>query len=46
MRISEPKIPEKPHCGLRHFRRILKSDHSGRIFLLVAPATGIVRSGR
>ncbi len=34
MGMSEPKIPEKPHCGRRHFRRILKSDHSGRIFLL------------
>jgi Fe2+ transport system protein FeoA len=32
--MSEPKIPEKSHCGRRRFRRILKSDHSGRIFLL------------
>jgi ferrous iron transport protein A len=28
------EIPENPDCTPGHFRRILKSDHSGRIFLL------------
>ncbi len=29
------KIPGNRHCSPRHFRRILKSDHSGRIFKLL-----------
>ncbi len=34
MGMLDPKIPEKPICDRGRFRRILKSDHSGRIFLL------------
>jgi Fe2+ transport system protein FeoA len=29
------KILDKPNCSPRHFRRILKSDHYGRIFKLL-----------
>jgi Fe2+ transport system protein FeoA len=28
-------IPERPDCSPRHIRRILKSDHSGRILKLL-----------
>jgi Fe2+ transport system protein FeoA len=35
MRLIEMKIPEKPNCSPGHFRRILKSDQSGRIFKLL-----------
>jgi Fe2+ transport system protein FeoA len=35
MGLIEIRIPEKPDCSPRHFRRILKSDHSGRIFKLL-----------
>jgi Fe2+ transport system protein FeoA len=31
----EKAVPEKPNCSPRHVRRILKSDHSGRIFKLL-----------
>jgi ferrous iron transport protein A len=34
MGTSNPKIPPKPICGRTGFGRILKSDHSGRIFVL------------
>ena len=33
--ILDATIPENRHCSPRHFRRILKSDHSGRIFKLL-----------
>jgi Fe2+ transport system protein FeoA len=32
--MSESKIPQNHDCGHRQFGRILKYDHSGRIFLL------------
>jgi ferrous iron transport protein A len=35
MGMLDVTIPENPNCGTRHFRRILKSDHSGRIFKLL-----------
>ena len=35
MGLFDAKIPEKPNCSPRHVRRILKSDHSGRIFKLL-----------
>lgn len=34
MGMSEPKILKKPVCGRKAFGRILKSDHSSRIFAL------------
>ena len=34
MGMSGSKIPQKPICGRMGFGRILKSDHSGRIFVL------------
>lgn len=34
MGLCEPKIPEKLVCGRTPFGRILKSDHSSRIFVL------------
>jgi Fe2+ transport system protein FeoA len=34
MGMSELKIPSKLICGRASFGRILKSDHSGRIFVL------------
>jgi Fe2+ transport system protein FeoA len=34
MGMLDTKIPQKPICSRTRFRRILKSDHSGRIFLL------------
>ncbi len=34
MGMSETKILKKPDCGRTSFSRILKSDHSGRIFTL------------
>jgi Fe2+ transport system protein FeoA len=34
MGMLDAKIPKKSICDRRRFRRILKSDHSGRIFLL------------
>jgi Fe2+ transport system protein FeoA len=34
MGLLDATIPEKPNCTPRHARRILKSDHSGRIFKL------------
>jgi Fe2+ transport system protein FeoA len=34
MGMPEPKIQEKAVCGSAPFGRILKSDHSGRIFVL------------
>ena len=34
MGMFSAKIPENPDCEPRRFRRILKSDQSGRIFLL------------
>ena len=34
MGLSQPKIPVNPDCRPSHFSRILKSDHSSRIFLL------------
>ena len=34
MGMPEPKIPQNQICGRRRFGRILKSDHSGRIFEL------------
>jgi len=36
MGLFDAKIPEKPNCSPRHVRRILKSDHSGRIFKLLS----------
>jgi Fe2+ transport system protein FeoA len=36
MGMLDRKIPKKPICDHRRFRRILKSDHSSRIFLLPA----------
>jgi Fe2+ transport system protein FeoA len=35
MGLIEMKIPGIPNCSPGHFRRILKSDHSGRIFKLL-----------
>ena len=35
MGLFDAKIPEKPNCSPRHVRRILKSDHSGRILRLL-----------
>lgn len=35
MATSTTEIPAKPVCRLRPFRRILKYDHSGRIFRLL-----------
>jgi Fe2+ transport system protein FeoA len=35
MGLLDAAIPENRHCSPRHFRRILKSDHSGRIFKLL-----------
>jgi len=34
MGMFQTKIPENHHCGKSQFGRILKYDHSGRIFLL------------
>jgi len=34
MGVTDPRIPSKPICGGTGFGRILKSDHSGRIFVL------------
>jgi len=34
MGMRDPKIPSKPVCGQTGFGRILKSDHSSRIFVL------------
>lgn len=34
MGMLDADIPEDPVCRPAHFRRILKSDHSGRIFIL------------
>ncbi len=34
MGMSESKIPQNHDCSRGHFGRILKYDHSGRIFLL------------
>ena len=34
MGAAERQIPENPDCNQGYFRRILISDHSGRIFLL------------
>ena len=34
MGLFQFKTPTNPDCRPGHFRRILKSDHSGRIFLL------------
>ncbi len=36
MGLSNAKIPENQDCSPRHVRRILKSDHSGRIFKLLS----------
>jgi len=35
MALLDTKIPENQVCSPRRFRRILKSDHSGRIFRLL-----------
>jgi ferrous iron transport protein A len=35
MGLLAKKIPENQDCRPRYFRRILKSDHSGRIFRLL-----------
>jgi ferrous iron transport protein A len=35
MSLFDAKIPENHDCSPRHVRRILKSDHSGRIFKLL-----------
>ena len=35
MGMLDTTIPQKPNCSPGHVRRILKSDHSGRIFKLL-----------
>ncbi len=35
MELVDAAIPENPDCSPRHVRRILKSDHYGRIFKLL-----------
>jgi Fe2+ transport system protein FeoA len=35
MGMLDATIPQNDDCSPRHFRRILKSDHSGRIFKLL-----------